>query len=126
MAVHPGVQSTRRPARKRFRWRLPLFAAAALAAIAAGGWSIRGILWPTGHSQLIVERAKIGAFVHDVVERGEVESSANVNVVCEVQSQTPEGVRIIEIVSEGTMVKAGDFLVKLDDALLRTDHAKQL
>lgn len=126
MAVHPDVQSNRRPIRKRFRWRLPLVAATALAAIAVGGWSIRGILWPTGHAQLIVERARFGAFVHDVVERGEVESSANVNVVCEVQSQTPEGVRIIEIVPEGSMVKAGDFLVKLDDAVLRTDHAKQL
>ncbi|HVX10219.1 MAG TPA: efflux RND transporter periplasmic adaptor subunit [Pirellulales bacterium] len=122
----PGVQSNRASVRGRRPWRAVLFVAAALAAVAAGIWSLRDLLWPTGHSLLIVERAKIGPFVHDVVERGEVESSANVNVVCEVQAPNSEGVRIIEIVPEGSLVEAGDFLVKLDDAVLRTDRAKQL
>jgi HlyD family secretion protein len=126
MAVFQGVQSNRAPVRRRFRWRGASIAVAVLAAIAVGAWSIRDVLWPSGRSQLIVDRARLGTFVHDVVERGEVESSANVNVVCEVQSQTAEGVRIIEIVAEGALVKAGDFLVKLDDAVLRTDRAKQL
>ena len=82
-------------------------------------------VWPADRAELIVERAKIGVFVNDVTERGEAESSANVDVVCEVQSQTAEGVRIIQIVPEGTVVKQGDFLVKLDDAKLRTDSATQ-
>lgn len=98
---------------------------AGLLLLIAGGWRASGLLLPAGQADLIVERAKLGTFVHDVVERGEVESSANVNVSCEVQSQNAEGVRIIEIVPEGTMVKAGDFLVKLDDAKLRTDRATQ-
>ncbi|HWB11099.1 MAG TPA: efflux RND transporter periplasmic adaptor subunit [Pirellulales bacterium] len=120
------MQSNRTSVGKRARWRSVVVIAATVTAISAGGWSLRGALWPAPHAQLIVERARTGAFVHDVVERGEVESSANVNVVCEVQSQNAEGVRIIEIVAEGTLVKAGDFLVKLDDAVLRTDRAKQL
>ncbi len=102
-----------------------LLATVAVAFVAAAGWAYRDALRPAGHTELIVERAKMGMFVNDVVERGEVESSANVNVVCEVQSQTAEGVRIIQIVPEGTVVKQGDFLVKLDDAKLRTDSATQ-
>ncbi|HJT32045.1 MAG TPA: HlyD family efflux transporter periplasmic adaptor subunit [Pirellulales bacterium] len=98
---------------------------AGLLLLIAGGWRASGLLLPAGQADLIVERAKLGTFVHDVVERGEVESSANVNVSCEVQSQNAEGVRIIDIVPEGTMVKAGDFLVKLDDAKLSTDRATQ-
>ncbi|HVA51089.1 MAG TPA: efflux RND transporter periplasmic adaptor subunit [Pirellulales bacterium] len=125
MAPIKHVQS--KPAtRERARRGPALIVAAAVTVVAVGGWLIRGALGPASHAELIVERAKIGAFVHDVVERGEVESSANVNVVCEVQSQNSEGVRIIEIVPEGSLVKAGDFLVKLDDALLRTERAKQV
>lgn len=126
MSVVKDMQSNRESPRKSTRRGAALLTIAALAAVAAGAWSARGVLWPASHVQLIVDRARLGEFVHDVVERGEVESSANVNVVCEVQSQNAEGVRIIEIAPEGSLVKAGDFLVKLDDALLRTDRAKQL
>jgi RND family efflux transporter MFP subunit len=112
-------------ARRRQGLGRSLLAAAAVALVAAIGWTFRDALWPTDRAELIVERAKIGMFVNDVTERGEVESSANVDVVCEVQSPTAEGVRIIQIVPEGTVVKQGDFLVKLDDAKLRTDSATQ-
>lgn len=120
------MPSNRASTRKTLRKGRALVAGAVVVALAAGGWSISGALWPADHTDLIVERARLGAFVHEVVERGEVESSANVNVVCEVQSQNSEGVRIIDIISEGELVKEGDFLVKLDDAQLRTDRAKQL
>jgi RND family efflux transporter MFP subunit len=126
MAVLRATQPNRSSVGKRVLLRTALIATVAVATVAAFAWLMRDILWPNGHAQLIVERAKTGAFVHDVVERGEVESSANVNVVCEVQSQNAEGVRIIEIVAEGSLVKTGDFLVKLDDAVLSTDRAKQL
>lgn len=96
-----------------------------VALLSAGGWQLRELFLPAGPAELVTEHARLGAFVHDVVERGEVESSANVNVTCEVQSQNAEGVRIIDIVPEGTVVKAGDFLVKLDDAKLSTDRATQ-
>jgi hypothetical protein len=69
-------------------------------------------------------------FTYDVVERGEIESSSNVDVRCEVQSRgggggggVGGGAAIIEIVPEGTVVKAGDFLVKLDDSSLQSEHA---
>ena len=124
--VIEDIPSSGSSARKPPRRGRTAAIAAVVIALAAGGWSISGALWPADHADLIVERARLGAFVHEVVERGEVESSANVNVVCEVQSQNSEGVRIIDIISEGELVKEGDFLVKLDDAQLRTDRAKQL
>src|SRR5437016_3715824 len=72
-----------RPPRRRRGLGRPLLATAAVVLVAVGGWALRDVLWPAGHAELIVERAKVGIFVHDVVDRGEVESSANVDVVCE-------------------------------------------
>ena len=105
-----------------------------LAALAAGGVSLAVLVWLTtflskgaGADDLITQRATLGMFTHDVVERGELESSANVSVRCEVQSRTAgsNGVKIIEIVPEGTVVKQGDFLVKFDDAALQAERTTQ-
>lgn len=101
---------------------------AALAPVALGLWWVTGYV--TGGSdteQLISQRAFVGTFAHDVVERGELESSANVAVRCEVQSRTSgsSGVKIIEIVPEGTLVAKGDFLVRFDDAALQAELTTQ-
>lgn len=78
-----------------------------------------------GHTQsdYIVATTLRGPFLHEVWERGELKSSNNVEVRCEVKS--PGGVKIIEIVPEGTLVEAGDFLIKLDDSVLQTDLIQQ-
>ncbi len=55
-----------------------------------------------------VQRAE---FVLKVTEKGEIESAENVNVRCEVAQRSGRGVKILEIVSEGTLVKEGDFLL---------------
>ncbi len=105
-----------------------------LAALAAGGVSLAVLAWlatflsgATSADDLITQRATRGVFTHDVVERGELESSANVSVRCEVQSRTAgaNGIKIIEIVPEGTIVKQGDFLVKFDDAALQAERTTQ-
>ena len=59
------------------------------------------------------------------VERGEIESSSNVEVRCEVQGRGSAGTAIIEIVPEGKYVEKGDFLVKLDDSALQADLVQQ-
>jgi len=69
------------------------------------------------------QRPIVGEFAHDIVERGELESSANVELRCEIASA--DGVRILEIVTEGSLVKEGDVLVQLDDSTLRKDLAAQ-
>jgi RND family efflux transporter MFP subunit len=64
-------------------------------------------------------------FVHTVLERGEVESSSNIEVRCQVRSRNSSGVNILEIVPEGTSAEAGDFLVRLDDSALQTQLIQQ-
>jgi HlyD family secretion protein len=65
-----------------------------------------------------------GPFEHRVLERGEIESSSNVEVRCEVQSRAG-GVQILEIVPEGTVVEPGERLVRLDDAGLQQELIQQ-
>jgi HlyD family secretion protein len=90
-------------------------------------WVVRSFTGPATSGELITQRTVLGAFTHDVVERGELESSANVSVRCEVQSRVAgsNGVKILEIVPEGTIVNKGDFLVKFDDAALQAERTTQ-
>lgn len=64
-----------------------------------------------------------GPFVHEIWERGEIQSSSNVEIACQVKSVG--GVSILEIVPEGKVVKAGDFLVRLDDSALQRELIQQ-
>ena len=66
-----------------------------------------------------------GPFLQEVVERGEVGSSSNVEIRCQVQSKALLGTPIIQIVAEGAYVNEGDFLVKLDDSGLQADVIQQ-
>ncbi|MGB1925485.1 MAG: efflux RND transporter periplasmic adaptor subunit [Rubripirellula sp.] len=70
--------------------------------------------------------AEVSDFKHIVVERGELQSSSNVEVRCRVKGRSSSSViNIIEIVPEGTWVEKGDFLVKLDDAALQKQLIQQ-
>ncbi|MCX7421377.1 MAG: efflux RND transporter periplasmic adaptor subunit [Planctomycetia bacterium] len=66
-----------------------------------------------------------GPFINRVLEQGEIESSSSVEVRCEVRSRNSSGTNILEIVPEGTRVKEGDFLVRLDDSALKTELTQQ-
>jgi len=74
---------------------------------------------------LLLCRAERGPFVHQVKVKGEVESSANVDVACEVRSRSSAWIRILEVVPEGTRVEPGDFLVRLDSSLLEEERTRQ-
>jgi RND family efflux transporter MFP subunit len=74
---------------------------------------------------LLVHPVKRDVFIYDVTEQGEVESSRNTEVVCEVQSKNSAGTMIIEIIPEGTNVKAGDFLVRLDSSAINEELSQQ-
>lgn len=64
-------------------------------------------------------------FLHTISSHGEVESSKNVEVRCEVHSRDSTWVRILEVIPEGTRVKKGDFLMRLDASGLETDLSQQ-
>lgn len=99
---------------------------ATVAAILGGaGWALRDRVFSQADEDILTHRATVGQFAHDVTDRGEVESSSNVDVICEVQSQNFDGVAIIEIVPEGSTVQEGQVIVKLDDASLLTNRATQ-
>lgn len=66
-----------------------------------------------------------GEFVSSVNETGDIESSSNVEIRCEVKSRGKAGTAIISIVPEGTMVKAEDFICQLDDSVLKDELTTQ-
>ena len=66
-----------------------------------------------------------GAFQHDVVERGEVESSSNVEIRCEVKARNTGGMVILDVIDEGTYVEPGDLLVQLDSSAFEQDLVQQ-
>ena len=57
-------------------------------------------------------------FVNSVNEAGDIESSSNIELRCEVKSRGSSGTAIIEIVPEGTEVQEGDFICQFDDSAL--------
>jgi HlyD family secretion protein len=93
--------------------------------LAAGFW-----LWPkfshsSAESGPIMQTVERADFVHDIVDRGNVESTNNIEIRCEVRAKNAPGTTILEIVPEGTMVKKGDVLVKLDSSGLETERTAQ-
>jgi HlyD family secretion protein len=117
-----------RSARRGFTGGPTLLILGSGALVIGAGWWVLGSLSPsTTARDLLTHTATRGSFVHDVVERGELESSKNISVRCEVQARGAgvNGVKIIEIVPEGTVVKQGDFLIKFDDSTLQTDRTTQ-
>jgi multidrug efflux pump subunit AcrA (membrane-fusion protein) len=69
-------------------------------------------------SQLITQAVSRGPFDHIVLEQGEIESSSNIEVICEVKSRGSGGTSILWVIDEGTRVKEGDKLVELDASQL--------
>ena len=62
-----------------------------------------------------------GPFDHIVLEQGEIESSSNKEVICEVKSRGgSSGTPILWVIDEGTKVNEGDKLVELDTSQLET------
>ncbi len=76
---------------------------------------------------LITQVATRGPFDHIVLEQGEIESSSNQVVVCEVKSRGSSmgGVAILWVIDEGTRVKKGDKLVELDSSELELREKEQ-
>lgn len=67
---------------------------------------------------LIVDVVRRGPFDHIVLEQGEIESSSNIEVVCQVESRGSSGTPILWVIDEGTKVQKGEKLVELDSSQL--------
>lgn len=130
--MSPSAANTVRACRTSRAFRPGLSRTRVLAALACatllvgGGWYALGrASSPALSAAPLTSPVTIGPFVHQVVEKGEVESSSNVEIRCEVRSRSSNGITILEIVPEGTYVQPGDFLVRLDDAALQTELIQQ-
>jgi len=74
-------------------------------------------------SSVIFEEVKRGVFLHEVTDRGNVESAQNDDIRCNVESMN--GVLIVWIIPEGTAVEEGEVLVRLDSSNLEERQANQ-
>ncbi|MBU6175288.1 MAG: efflux transporter periplasmic adaptor subunit, partial [Planctomycetes bacterium] len=108
--------------RRRGSSKTLLMVLAAACVAGAGGvywWRSRqsGIYANAGDKP-ILEEIKRGPFDHVVLEQGEIESSSNNEVKCEVKGRGGSGTPILSVVAEGTLVKKGDRLCQLDSSAL--------
>ena len=70
---------------------------------------------------LITQTASRGSFDHIVLEQGEIESSSNTELICEVKSRGYSGVPILWVIDEGTRVSEGEKLVELDSSTIEQE-----
>jgi len=137
-----GVQA-HGPSRRRaaFSYRGLLVALAVVAAVPAIAWSLRPEFpWSSKASGPMLHRVQRKDFIHEVTERGTVQSASNVEVRCMVKSRNMSGTQILSIVPEGTYVTPvpdwqpkdpdnpedpPDLLVKLDSSALELDLTQQ-
>ncbi len=76
--------------------------------------------------QLILNPVGRGPFDHIVLEQGEIESSLNTEIVCQVKSRGGgSGTAILWVIDEGTKVEKGEKLVELDSSQLDTELKQQ-
>ena len=69
---------------------------------------------------------KRGLFVHEVLERGSIDSAQNTEVKCLVESYAAgNNLVIVSVIPEGTLVEEGDLLVELDSSTLRDSLQNQ-
>ncbi len=74
---------------------------------------------------LIIETVQRGAFDHIVLEQGEIESSSNIEVLCQVEARGGGGTSILWVIDEGAKVTKGDKLVELDSSQLQVQLKDQ-
>ena len=74
--------------------------------------------------QPIMANVTRGEFVSQVLDQGEIQSSENVEIRCEVRARNGS-LSVLSVVPEGTRVKAGDFLVQLDSTSFEKELEQQ-
>jgi multidrug resistance efflux pump len=65
-----------------------------------------------------------GEFVSQVLDQGEIQSSENVEIRCEVRARNGQ-MTVLTVVTEGSRVKEGDFLVQLDSTSFEKELEQQ-
>lgn len=124
-----SLQHRERSQPRRGAVKLMIFLTIAAAICGLGGyawWQSKGtgIYSASKEDPLLYEVAK-GPFDHIVLEQGEIESSSNNEVKCEVKGRGGSGTPILSLVAEGAYVKKGEKLCQLDSSALEQDVKNQ-
>ena len=122
-----SVKPLRRP-QHRSAGRVMTIVIALLVLFGGGGYAAYRIYMPTGGNEQagpLLQSVSRGPFDHIVLEEGEVESSSNIDVLCEVKTRGASGTPILWVIDEGTYVTKGDKLVELDSSQLETELQAQ-
>ena len=82
---------------------------------------------PTGEdtADALLHTVKRSDFQAFVTEDGDVESASNIEIRCKVKSKNTSGTAILTIIPEGTIVEAGDELLRFDDSHLQEEYTAQ-
>lgn len=96
--------------------------------LAAGGyyyWQANQGAAEINENELILGQVERGSFDHIVLEQGEIDSSSNTEILCQVESRGGGGTAILWVIDEGARVEKGEKLVELDSSQLETDLKQQ-
>lgn len=97
-----------------------------LAASIVGAWyAIRQVKWTTQDEGPTMHVVKKGEFLYQITERGDIESTSNVEIRCEVRARGTSGAKILWIIKEGSNVKPKDELIKFDKSAFESELTKQ-
>ncbi len=89
-------------------------------------WQSKGTgIYTASDNDPLLHEVQKGPFDHIVLEQGEIESSSNNEVKCEVKGRGGSGTPILTLITEGTIVKKGDKLCQLDSSGLEQDAKNQ-
>jgi HlyD family secretion protein len=88
-------------------------------------WKFKGSKFRQEATGPVLHTVATGPFDHVVLEQGEIESSSNVEVKCKVKARGQSGTAIIWVIDEGSYVKEGDELVRLDSSALEQEMKVQ-
>ena len=108
-------------------YRVVLIALALVAVVGVVAWQMfKQVDWAPKRKGPMMHVVKRGNFLHEIIERGEVQSASNIDIRCEVQSRGSGGTTILWLIPEGSYVKPGDKLVILDSSSLENEKSQQL
>lgn len=125
---HLGSLSAKLRARKMRTGKALLIAIIAIAVAGGGAYGYYRYTsdgGPKQSNQPLLQEVVRGPFDHIVLEQGEVESSSNIDVNCEVKAKGTSGTPILWVIDEGTYVKKGDKLVELDASAFEDELTTQ-
>ena len=112
------------PVGRRFRlprWVVLTSLLVVILGLVAAGFKSKLLGGASAISNVLTEKVRKSDLVVSIAEDGAVESAHNVDIKCEVQG----GATILWLIKDGTLVKKGDELVRLDSSLIEEKISQQ-